>query len=120
MINFSFKEGVFPDELKIARVMLLFKAGSSVDVNNYSPISILSFFSKIFERLAYIHITNLINKHNLLYKHQFGFRQKHSTHHALVIMIDNITKSLDQGNMVAEVFLDLSKAFDNSTNSSYY
>ena len=89
--------------------MPLFKAGSSVDVNNYRPISILAFFSKIFERLAYTNMTNFINKHNLLYKHQFGFRQKHSTHHVLITMIDHITKSLDQGNTVAGVFLDLSK-----------
>ena len=71
LINLSFEKGIFPNELKTARIIPLFKSGSSVDVNNYRSISILSFFSKIFEKLAYGHTTNFINNHNLIYKHQF-------------------------------------------------
>ena len=78
-----------------------YQAGSSVVINDYRLKSILCFFSKIFEKLAYIHITHFINK-----------QQKHSTHHALITLMDSITKSLDKGNMVARVLLDLSTAFD--------
>ena len=77
----------------------LFKSESTMDVLNYRPISLLSFFSKIFEKLVYNHVVNLMNKHNLLYKLQFGFRKEHSTQHALITLIDNITTVLNEGSM---------------------
>ena len=55
IINNSIKEGMFPSELKLARVVPL-KSGDSSQITNYRPISILSFFSKIFVRIMYNHI----------------------------------------------------------------
>ena len=76
LINQSFIHGVFPDELKIGKIIPLLKSGSCLDINNYRSITVLSFFSKFFEKLAYTHLINFIDKHKLLYKYQFGFRKK--------------------------------------------
>lgn len=112
LINRSFTDGVCPDELKLAKVIPIYKAGSTMELSNYRPISVLNFFSKIFEKIVYNHIIQFLDKHNVLYKNQFGFRQGHSTHHALITLVDTITKSLDNGDTVIGVFLDLKKAFD--------
>ena len=53
-----------------------------------------------------------MDKHNLICKYQFGFRSKHSTQHAVISLVNNITNSLDSSNIVIGVFLDLKKAFD--------
>ena len=60
-INNSFYHGIFPDELKLARVVPIFKSGDSSNINNYRPISILPFFSKIYERLMYNNVFNFMN-----------------------------------------------------------
>ena len=112
ILNQSMTEGVFPDLLKTARVIPLYKSGEKKKINNYRPISILSFFSKIFEKTMYNYISNFMDKHNLICKHQFGFRSKHSTQHAVISLVNNITNSLDSSNIVIGVFLDLKKAFD--------
>ena len=53
-----------------------------------------------------------LNKNNILYKYQFGFRKNHATTHALTEVIDYIYKSLDEGNYVFGIYIDLKKAFD--------
>ena len=97
VIDKSFKEGVFPSELKLAKVVPIFKSGDSSKLTNYRPISVLSFFSKVFERVMYNHISDFIDYLNILYKYQFGFRQKHSTQHAIITLVNKITSSLDTG-----------------------
>ena len=69
----------------------------------------LNIFSKVFERLMYDRLTQFLDKYNILYHNQFGFRQGHSTHHALISLVDKIIKSLDSGDIVIGVFLDLQK-----------
>ena len=68
MVNLSFEQGVFLDELKIAVITPLYKAKDPMFFNNYRPISLLSVFSKIFERLMYNRILNFINRHKLFNK----------------------------------------------------
>ena len=53
LINISFHTGVFPDSIKVAKVVPTFKSGSSQDINNYRPISLLSVFSKIIEKIMH-------------------------------------------------------------------
>ena len=108
IINQAFYNGVFPNELKMAKVIPVYKSGSTMELDNYRPISVLN----TFERLMYDQLTKFLDKYNVLYQNQFGFRQGHSTHHALITLVDKIKKSLDNGDIVIGVFLDLKKAFD--------
>ena len=112
LINKSFSEGIFPTELKLARVVPILKAGDPMLLTNYRPISILTFFSKIFEKLMYCNIFNFLEENSIIFNRQFGFRQKHSTSHAIITLINKITNSLDHGDIVISIFLDLKKAFD--------
>ena len=117
LINCSINKGIFPDELKIAKVIPIYKSGDKTSIENYRPISVLSVFSKVFEKIMYNHLINFINKHNILYKYQFGFRKRHSTNHAIITLVDKISTALDRGNVVIGCFLDLKKAFDTVNHS---
>ena len=80
LCNLSFATGVFPKELKLAYVVPLFKSGDDMLFTNYRPVSILPLISKILERLMYNRLLNFLNKHNVIYDYQFGFRQKFATY----------------------------------------
>ena len=112
LLNNCMYAGVFPDILKIARVVPLHKAGNRNDISNYRPISLLPVFSKIFEKLIHSRLLSFLDEHDVLYKKQFGFRRKHSTIHALNTAITQIIHSLDKNDTVFGIFLDFSKAFD--------
>ena len=111
-MNLSLMNGIVPDELKIARVIPLFKSGDITLFSNYRPVSVLPLFSKILERLMYARLLSFINNSKLLYKFQFGFREGHSPELALIYLIDKISNSLENGEYVLGVFLDCSKAFN--------
>ena len=106
------RSGIFPDELKIARVIPLYKSGDKSDITNYRPISLLPVLSKIFEKLIHSRLTKFFNDNNVIYNKQFGFRKKHSTIHALNTAVTQIINSLNKNNVVLGIFLDFSKAFD--------
>ena len=110
--NLSFKEGVFPEELKIAKVVPIFKAGDSMKVTNYRTVSVLCVMSKVWERLMYNRLLNFVEKFNILYDLQFGFRKEHSTFMALMVVVDKIIISLQNGEFTIGLYLDFSKAFD--------
>ena len=113
LINLTFETGIFPDSLKIVKVIPVFKnKGSNLITNNYRPISLLSNVDKIFEKLVHKRLTSFFLKHNLFYNKQFGFRKSHSTNHTLINLTENIRKSLDSGQFSCGVFIDLQKAFD--------
>jgi hypothetical protein len=117
VMNLSIQHGFFPQRLKLARVIPLYKSGDSQLFSNYRPVSVLPFFAKILERLMYNRLYEFINKHNILYKYQFGFRQSHSTNMALIVLIDKIAEAIDNGEFVVGVFLDFRKAFDTVNHS---
>ena len=85
--------------------------------NNYRPVSLLPFFSKLFERLMYNRLIDFINKHKLLYDYQFGFRKNHSTFLALVTLLEQITTALDNAEFAICVLIDFRKAFDTVNHS---
>ena len=112
LVNESLKSGIFPSELKLARVVPIFKSGDPSLLTNYRPISVLPFFSKILEKIVYNIVFDFLCENEILYDYQFGFRSKHSTQQALITLVDNVTKSLDGSNIVISLFIDLKKAFD--------
>ena len=112
IVNLSFHQGCVPDQLKIAEVIPVFKAGDTTSIGNYRPISILPMFSKVFERLMYTRLMNYITEHKILSNLQFGFRKGYSTEMAISVLIDNISKATDNKEHVIGVFLDFAKAFD--------
>ena len=97
IFNLSLTSGVFPFELKIARVIPIFKSGDPSNLPNYRPISVLPVFSKILERLVYTRILTHINERNLLYEYQFGFRNEHSPNLAIIYLVDKISNALKMG-----------------------
>ena len=112
IINESFQTGVFPTKMKQAKVIPLFKKGCSVTSSNYRPISLLSVFSKIIEKLMYKRLYNFLELHEVLYNLQFGFRASHSIDHALISLTESIKNTLDNKKYGCGIFIDLQKAFD--------
>ena len=112
IINQMLSTGIFPDNLKIAKVIPLFKKGDKALFDNYRPISILPSISKIFERIIFDQMHAYFTSRALYYNGQYGFRKKHSTELATLELIDRITLDLDIGDIPISIFIDLSKAFD--------
>ena len=112
LINLSFKVGIFPDILKMAKVTPLHKKECKLNFINYRPISLLSVFSNFFEKAIYTRIYTYLVKNNLIFEKQFGFRSNYSTNHALLGITERIKELVDSGNYVCGVFVDLEKAFD--------
>ena len=110
--NIPIPTGTHPDKLKNANVIPIFKKGSRLIISNYRPISLLSNLNKIFEKITYKRIYEFLEKHNILYDLQFGFRAKHSTTHALINITEKIRLALDNGKSACGIFIDLQKAFD--------
>ena len=110
-------QGRFPNKLKSAIVIPIFKKGDSTHAENYRPISILSNISKIFEKVMYKRIYNFLESHNIISDTQFGFRQNHSTEHALIHFVDFVTKALEDDQHSVGVYLDTKKAFDSVNHS---
>ncbi|PNF17023.1 hypothetical protein B7P43_G02754 [Cryptotermes secundus] len=112
IFNLSLSSGIFPDQMKIAKVRPIFKKGQKQNITNYRPISILSVFSKILETLMYNRVVNFLNKFKLISNAQNGFRKNKSTFTAIQTFIGQIQKTLDNKQFAFGIFLDLSKAFD--------
>ena len=105
--------GIFPDTLKIAKVIPLFKKGDNLILDNYRPISILPSISKLFERVIFNQINAYFSSHDMYYNGRYGFRDKLSTHLDALELIDRVAQELDMGNTPIHIFIiDLSKAFD--------
>ena len=110
--NASFDEGVFPEKNKIAKVIPSHKKGPTNDVNNYRPISLLSVFSKIMEKLMVTRLNTYLEVHEVLYPNQYGFRSGYSTSPSLISITETIKKTIENKKFGCGVFIDLKKAFD--------
>lgn len=110
--NKSLLNGVFPESMKVAKVIPLFKAGDNDVFTNYRPVSLLSQFSKILEKLFDLKLDIFIEKHNILADEQYGFRKSRSTSMAITQLIENLTDANEEKKFTAGVFIDLKKAFD--------
>lgn len=112
IINISVEKGVFPTKLKHAKITPVFKDGDETDPNNYRPISLLSIFNRIFEKVMCDQLKRFMNKHNILYESQYGFRENRSTEHAILDIVNKIQKNMGRGMFSCGIFIDLKKAFD--------
>ncbi len=110
--NLSFLTGTFPNRMKTAKVIPLYKSGNRHHFTNYRPVSLLPQFSKILEKLFNNRLDKFIDKHKLLTDSQYGFRAHRSTSLALLELIEEITNSIEQKKHAVGIFIDLSKAFD--------
>ncbi len=91
---------------------LIFKAGDALDPSNYRPISLLSTFSNILEKIVHQRLFSYLETNNLLSTQQFGFRPKHSTSHPMSLLLNQITTALNNKKHSILIFCDLKKAFD--------
>ena len=112
IMNLSIISGIVPDQLKIARVLPIFKSGETRVFSNYRPISVLLIFSKVFEKVVYKRLFNYFNKFDILFQNQYVFRKGHCTCLALHHLYDKISAAIDHKKFTAGIFLDLAKAFD--------
>ena len=78
-----------------SKIVPVFKAGNKNILNNYRPISILPAFSQILEKLASIRLINFLESQDILYKHQYGFRQQYSTIHPILHLLNDISNAND-------------------------
>lgn len=112
LFNQCFEFGVYPNCLKSALVIPLYKGGDKEDMNNYRPISLLPVISRIFEKLIYRRLMDYFEKRCFFHSSQFGFRKNMSTEHALLFLTTFVNDCLDSGLKVGSIFLDIMKAFD--------
>ena len=117
IFNLSFATGIVPDLLKIAKVIPIYKKGERNLPSNYRPISLLSIFDKILEKLMYKRLSNYLETNKILYKYQFGFRKNHSTSQAVMEVLDKIYQYCDNREVIMGIYLDLQKAFDTVNHS---
>ena len=104
--------GIFPDKLKIAKVIPLFKKGDKSIFSNYRPISLLPSISKLFEKVIYQQLYKYFEDSNLFYESHYGFRKGHSTELASLELVNRLLYKMDKGEVPLAIFIDLSKAFD--------
>ena len=104
--------GIFPSQLKISKVIPLYKANDETLLSNYGPIALLPSVFKIFENVMLDQILNYFINNNLLSMQQYGFRAKHSTEFVTLNLVDHLTYKLDNGLIPSNIYIDLSKAFD--------
>ena len=116
LINESLDEGLFPNELKTANVIPIFKKGDKNNLNNYRPISLLPVLSKVYEKVLNKQLTSVIDN-GYIDENQFGFREGHSTEDATMKFVNQIEHDLSKGKHVASVYIDVSKAFDSCDHS---
>jgi hypothetical protein len=112
IFNKCIAENVFPNVLKISKVIPLFKKGDKDNMNNYRPISIVPTFSKVFEYLLKKQITKFFDNNNLFSKNQYGFRNNLSTTLAVNDLSEFVFSALENKEHVNATCFDLSKAFD--------
>jgi len=117
----SISEGTVPTQFKEAKVIPIFKLKSAnseerQNISNYRPISLLSIFSKILEKIVAESLTSYLSNNNILYDNKYGYQKGKSTSYPMIKLIDYISKAMNQGDIAIGVFCDLQKAFDTCCN----
>jgi len=105
-------KGIFPDRLKCSIIKPLYKKGNKRNVSNYRPISLLTSFSKIFEKVIQTRLQDHLHKNNIISKEQYGFRRGLTTENTAYKLINEVLNALNNKQIVGGIFCDLTKAFD--------
>ena len=82
----------------MAKVVPVFKSGNKNLLFNYRPISILTCFSKIMEKLLSSRLLKFFKKHSIINHNQYGFQQQLSIVHAVLDLVNNCCDSMNEGN----------------------
>jgi len=98
--------------MKTAKIVPIFKSGNTADINNYRPISLISMFGKVIEKIIANKLISFLEENYLLCKNQFGFRTSHSTTHPMMLLLNKLTSALNKIKHSLIMFCDLKKAFD--------
>ena len=101
--------GIFPDRMKLSIIRPLYKKLNTKELENYRPISLLTVFSKILEKIIYKRLYSYLEKYKILSDDQFGFREKLSTRSAANVLINSILTSFDKNKFVGGLFCDITK-----------
>ena len=101
IFNLSFSSGIFPSEMKTAKVIPVFKSANRSDFSNYRPISLLSQYSKILEKLFNLRLEQFLISNEILSNCQYGFRSCMSTVHAALELIESISTAVDNKKNIA-------------------
>ena len=112
IFNTSITSGVHPSKLKISKITPIFKSEDETDASNYRPISLLSSFNRIFEKLLYYRMKDFIDKNKLIHSSQYDFCKAHSPDHAILYIVEPLQNNMDKHYFSCGVFIDLKKAFD--------
>ncbi len=112
IINCSLDQGVFPEAFKMAKVSPIYKSGCKRELKNYRPISLLSVFSKVLEKVVKFQFMQYLESNQILVSCQYGFRSGKSTSHALFDLNKKLYESINSNKKSLIIFMDLAKAFD--------
>ena len=104
--------GTFPTRLKFSEVSPIFKKGNKTEVFAYRPVSLLTFFSKIFEKVIYNRLLQHTKENNIIVSDQYGFKSNSSTELAIFKLTNQILSHINNKSSVCGIFCDLTKAFD--------
>lgn len=111
-LNKCFEECVFPDQLKLAKVVPIFKKGIKSNPKSYRPISLLPTISKVFEKIIKTRLMVHLNANKIINLRQFGYQKGVGCSDAINALINDIINKLNDKMKVAGLFIDLSSAFD--------
>ena len=112
LINRSMTEGIFPETLKKASIIPIYKKNLKTSPASYRPISKLPFVSKIFEKVIFHRLSQYFFENNILSVHQFGFRKNISTLDAITHFTEIVYQALNEKKSLINILIDYSKAFD--------
>ena len=112
IFNLSLSTGIFPSQLKTSRIIPIFKKGNKSRVANYRPVSLMSFFGKVLEKIIKKQIEEFLSESKYIRDSQHGFSRGKSCLSNLLICQDSIIQMIDEGSSVDIIYLDFQKAFD--------
>ena len=118
LMNLSVISGEYPSKLEHDKVIPIYKDDDETDPVNYRPISLLSNYNGIFEKIMFNRLKAFIDKNDILYRSQYGFRDKHSSQHVILDIVNSIQRNMDNKLFSCGIFIDLKKAFDTVDHSS--